>query len=118
MPTPHILVVDDEATLREIAGRALELVGFVVTLAASAEEALAILAQPGCVDLVFTDVQLPGLSGIDLAARIREGWPSVRVLLTSGGGRDLRLLGGYPFLGKPYAPAALQSAVVAELNRP
>lgn len=114
---PHILVVDDEATLREIARRALEVVGHRVTVATAAEEALAILAVGGGVDLVFTDVQLPGLSGIELASQIRARWPDVRVLLTSGGGLDPQLLAGHVFLGKPYAPADLQSMVAAELDR-
>jgi PAS domain S-box-containing protein len=81
-----ILLVEDEASLREIAKELLEGSGYAVIAAANAREALALAEQhaTGPVHLLLTDVMMPGLSGPALARRIRERWPDVEVLYMSG----------------------------------
>jgi CheY-like chemotaxis protein len=81
-----ILLVEDEASLREIAKELLEASGYAVIAAADAREALALAEQhaAGTVHLLLTDVMMPGVSGPALAQRIRERWPDVEVLYMSG----------------------------------
>jgi CheY-like chemotaxis protein len=115
-----ILVVDDEAVLRAIAERVLVLAGHRVLVAVSGEEALAIAATEGPIDLLFTDVVMPGMHGIALASALRAERPGLRVLVTSGytpGDVDRHGAGlaDTPFLPKPYTPAQLTRAVAALL---
>ena len=68
--------------------------GYAVAAAASAEEALALFAQDGGFALVVTDVIMPGLSGVQLAARLREGAPGLPIIFCSGYPGDLIAAGG------------------------
>src|SRR5262245_39220249 len=78
---PIILLVDDEPMLRSMIEFALRLEGFPVVTAGSAAEALsAAESVPGEVDLLITAVQLPGMSGLDLASRLAAEDPAMRVL--------------------------------------
>ena len=83
---PAILVVEDEFLLREAAVALVEDAGFEALAAASADEALAILeTRAEEVRLVFTDIQIAGsMDGIDLAHAVRNRWPPVELILTSG----------------------------------
>jgi len=115
-----ILIVDDEAVLRAIAERVLVLAGHRVLVAGSGEEALAVAAAAGPIDLLFTDVVMPGMHGISLATTLRAERPGLRVLVTSGytpDDVDRRGVGlaDTPFLPKPYTPAQLTDAVAALL---
>jgi CheY-like chemotaxis protein len=117
-----VLVVDDEAVLRAIAERVMVGAGHRVLLAASGEEALEVAARAGRIDLLFTDIVMPGMHGIDLAAALRATRPDQRVLVTSGftpDDIDRRGVGlaETPFLPKPYTPAELREAVATELRR-
>ena len=95
-----ILVVDDSAPLRRHAERTLSRHGFAVSVAASAED---VVDQP--VDLLLTDVRLPGEDGIALANRVRELHPGVPVLVTSGDPADADLAAALDppadFIAKP-----------------
>src|SRR5262249_34597289 len=78
------LVVEDQSAIRTTMRRSLEGVGFNVIEAKTAEEALAIVHDLDArVDLLVTDVVLPGLNGIKLADRLRERQPGLRVLVCS-----------------------------------
>jgi PAS domain S-box-containing protein len=108
-----VLIVEDEARVREIACRALEAAGYRVQEAATGQEALDLIARatdrPG---LVLTDVVLPGMSGPELALRVAELAPDTPVLLTSGypdGEINRRglLPPGAAFIQKPFTPEAL-----------
>jgi DNA-binding NtrC family response regulator len=78
-----ILIVDDEEAIRDIAGAVLTAVGYRVLTAADGNEAIRIiLAEP--VDLLFTDVIMPGMSGYELACAAKSIQPALRVLYTSG----------------------------------
>ena len=118
-----ILVVDDELGLRNVAERILTRVGYQVITAASGENALdrvARLEQP--VDLLLTDVVMPGMSGPELAARLDQRWPGLSVLFTSGYTDDTIIRHGLEgrtidFLGKPYSVEALTRRVGEALAR-
>lgn len=80
-----ILVVEDEPILRMLAADIVEDAGFEVVEAADASEAVAILEARPDIRLVFTDVDMPGgMNGLMLAACIRERWPPIEVIITSG----------------------------------
>jgi two-component system, cell cycle sensor histidine kinase and response regulator CckA len=78
-----ILVIDDEPALRELCMETLSLQGYQVSGAQDAEQALAILgAAP--IDLVLSDIILPGMDGYQLAALVKERYPHVKIQLASG----------------------------------
>jgi PAS domain S-box-containing protein len=118
----RILVVEDEAPLRQMMKRALTGAGYQVIEAGSGEEALELLKQNGgTISLVLSDVVLPGQSGRALAQRIREQCPDLPMLYTSGytdGEIERRglLERGAAFLQKPFTPNALVRAVQEQLE--
>ena len=103
-----VLLVEDEAMVRMLGCDVLEEAGFEVIEAANADEALAVLRGGVDVQVLFTDVEMPGsLDGYGLARLAHEGWPQVKVLIVSGrshpGPGDLPP--GGAFIGKPYSPS-------------
>ena len=112
-----ILVVEDERSVRSVIRRTLERQGYSVREAASADEALAVLAEPDAdVALVLTDVVLVGENGRALAEQITTRWPGLRVLYMSGYPDDEILRRGLidpgsSFLTKPITPEALARSV-------
>ncbi|WP_417821834.1 bacteriohemerythrin [Terasakiella sp.] len=118
----HILLVDDETELLELAKTNLEHAGYRVTTTHSATEAITILKESGDIDLLFSDVIMPGkINGFDLAIMAQQVSPRTKIQLTSGytaqAGQDL--IEGNIFakqlyqnlLSKPYTQAALLQAV-------
>jgi CheY-like chemotaxis protein len=80
-----ILVVEDDAMIRMNAVAFLEDEGFMVVEAASAREAIRALEGGQRIDALFTDINMPGvMDGLDLAHFVRDRWPSIKLLLTSG----------------------------------
>lgn len=78
---PHILIVDDEPQIRQTMRDYLKLSGFEVTVASSAEEALAtIAARP--MDVVITDIILPGMNGLELTDHIKSAWDMDVIVMT------------------------------------
>ncbi len=110
-----VLVAEDEADVREVLMRALEESGYRVYGAAHSDDALAVAAQVnGGIDLLVTDVVLPGRSGHVLARRLRQVHPQLRVLFVSGyfaDTLDLSELPGARFLQKPYGLDELLQAI-------
>lgn len=108
-----VLVVEDETLVRlGIAGH-LEDDGFTVLEAANANEAIAVLATDPEVSIVFTDVDMPGgMDGLKLAAVIRDRWPPIKIVVTSGhrqvGATDLPIESR--FFPKPYDFERIASA--------
>ena len=104
----RVLIVDDEDAVRQIAVRMLTRLGYRPLAAASAEEALRTAEEHlGDLDLLFTDVMLPGADGKQLADRMREACPRLRVLFASGYSGDHIAPRGVlrsevQFLAKPY----------------
>jgi two-component sensor histidine kinase/DNA-binding response OmpR family regulator len=86
VPTPpKVLVVEDEMLLRMRAVDIVEDAGFTPIEAVNADEALAILESRSDVDLLFTDIQMPGsMDGLKLAHAVHERWPSIKIILVSG----------------------------------
>lgn len=82
---PKVLVVEDEMLLRMRAVDIVEDAGFTPIEAVDADEALAILESRSDVDLLFTDIQMPGsMDGLKLAHAVHERWPSIKIILVSG----------------------------------
>jgi CheY-like chemotaxis protein len=110
-----VLIVEDEAFLRFHAVDIAIEAGFDVLEAGNADEAIAILEAREDVRLVFTDIQMPGsMDGLKLAHAIRNRWPPVVIIVTSG---QVRPVGGMipenvAFLAKPYEAAALSELLV------
>lgn len=108
-----VLVVDDEPMVRRFMARALSEAGYQVLEAPSGVEAVAVLsANPAGIQLVVSDIAMPQMSGLDLAAIVGERWPTVSLLLVSGQGRPPAEYRG-SFLPKPFAPDSLVAAVVS-----
>lgn len=117
--TATILIVDDEKQVRDLLSACIETGGRTVLASASAEEALG-LAEQQHVDLVITDLMMPGLNGSELAVRLRES-SDVPILLISGT-QDLAfveeaLLNVDAFLAKPF-PMSDLAAMVDKLLAP
>ncbi len=108
-----ILLVEDNPEVDEVAGMLLEELGYHVVHADSAAAALSRLASGETVDLVFSDVVMPGdLDGVGLALRIKQDFPRLAVLLTSGYAKAANLAeAGLPILRKPYRLEALGRAI-------
>jgi PAS domain S-box-containing protein len=108
-----ILCVEDDRKIRDYVTMQLETLGYKVIAAGNADEALAIVRQGAAFDLLFTDIVMPGtMNGRQLAERLMDGRPSLRVLFTSGysdGALPLqgRVGQGIPLLTKPYRRAEL-----------
>jgi CheY-like chemotaxis protein len=110
---PVILIVEDELLLRMDSVEILEGAGFEVIPAANADEAIAILSDRSDVHLVFTDIQMPGsMDGLKLARFVRDRWPPIKIVATSGHvrGADKDLPAGSVFLPKPYGGVAPNSS--------
>ncbi len=117
-----VLVVEDDDLVRQLTARALAEVGYQVLEAAGAEAALTILEDRSrAVDIVITDVVMPGISGRDLARRVRAIRPTLPVVFTSGytDGEIVRrglLDPADAFLQKPYTPTTLAEFLRARLR--
>ena len=120
--TETILVVEDEESVRGFVERVLGARGYHVLTAPNGSEAVETAqTHEGRIDLLFTDIVMPGMSGIEVIDLVRRVRPEARVLCTSGyaeGGaiESLVLDPGIPFLGKPYAASALLTRVRAVLD--
>ncbi len=111
---PVVLVVEDDALLRMDAVETVREAGFEVIEVADADTAIAHLRARQDIAVVFTDIELPGsMDGLMLAAAIRDHWPPVKVIATSGhfSCDDDRLPTGEPLLVKPYSSHVLKTAI-------
>jgi len=116
----HILIVDDEARIREVLLYALKKEGFEVTALADGPAAVAAV-EAGGVDLVVLDVMLPELDGLEVCRRIRRNH-RVPILFLSARGEEVdRIvgleLGGDDYLTKPFSPRELVARVRAVFRR-
>jgi CheY-like chemotaxis protein len=117
-----VLIVEDDEFVREIACRALQESGYNCLSARDGREALALAgSHGGRLDLVVTDAVMPGMSGGELATRLAERYPGVRVLFMSGFTNDEVVRRGLVgadqrFVQKPWTPGGLAAAVRTALD--
>jgi two-component system alkaline phosphatase synthesis response regulator PhoP len=117
----YILVVDDEGAIRYSISKTLQRVGYQVHTAASGEEALEMMTQQGY-DVVLTDIRMPGVSGVELLAEIKEQAPDAVVILLTGYAsletaiESLRL-GAHDYLVKPSSSQDIRNSVAQGIER-
>jgi CheY-like chemotaxis protein len=110
MQPPRMLIVEDEFLVRDMIVREMGLAGFEVRDAAHAEDALALTSTVDRLDLLFTDIRLPGMSGWQLAEQIRLRFMLVPVIYASGYAERIAPLPRSQFLQKPYMPSQVLQA--------
>jgi len=119
--TPHIVVVDDEAQIREAVGEYLELHGFRVSLADGGEALREIMSGDPPVDLVILDLNMPGEDGLTIARYLREHSSVGIVILTAAGQTLDRIIGleigADDYMGKPFDLRELLARVKSMLRR-
>lgn len=109
-----VLVVEDELIVRMDIAMSLEDEGFTVLEASNADEAIVILKRHPEIRLMFTDIDMPGtMDGLKLAAAVRDGWPPVKIIITSGHRHltDDALPVEGRFFSKPYNPSRVVSTM-------
>lgn len=116
---PVVLIVEDEALVRLDAIEVIERAGFEVVEAGNADEAIAVLEQRADIHLIFTDIHMPGsMDGLKLAHYVKDRWPPVKIIATSGHARitedDLPL--GGRLLPKPYSTAQITRTIRELIN--
>ena len=117
-----LLVVEDAEGLRELARRLLERQGYTVLVAANAEEALRLFEQHPTIDVLLTDVVMPGASGPELSRQLVERRPALKVIYMSGYTEDAIvqhgvLNPGIAFLHKPFTSESLGRKIREVLDR-
>jgi PAS domain S-box-containing protein len=118
-----ILLVEDEPTVRNVAIRVLMNLGYFVLAASSGEEAMALAEKlGGAIDLVVTDVVMPGFGGPELVARLRDRWPGMRAVYMSGYAEGDKVRVGIQgpqtsFLQKPFSTESLMLKVREVLDQ-
>ncbi len=118
--TERVLVVEDQDSVRLLVSGVLEKRGFTVFQAPNARDARRVLAAEPGIDLVITDVVMPGESGLELADWLRTTYPRIQVTLMSGytDHPATDTLPAENLLQKPFTPNGLLTHVRAVLNRP
>ena len=109
-----ILVVDDDPGVLDYASNVLEGCGYTVLTAPDGASALVLLRNHVQIDLLFTDVVMPGLDGVEVARRACQECPDLKVLFTTGYAADVIPAGR--LLKKPYRPQQLAGEVAAMLG--
>ena len=108
----RVLIVEDDMLLAELAAGMFAELGFEGVIAHSAKEALEQLAGGDRPKLIFSDVVMPGgISGIELARKVRDRFPELPILLTTGYSEEVGGSHGFPVLQKPYEMDGLASAL-------
>jgi len=121
--TETVLLVEDQPEVRQLALHALSLYGYRVLSAANGAEALAIARQEACrIELVLSDVVMPGMTGPDLAKAMEPIRPGIKVLLMSGYSDEASMPGGIPadlaYIQKPFTPETLARKIRQVLDVP
>jgi two-component system, NtrC family, nitrogen regulation response regulator NtrX len=116
---PRILVIDDEAGIRDSMRRTLEYQGYHFVGAATGQEGLALIERDPP-DLVFLDIKMPGMDGLEVLERIKASNPAVPVVMVSGHGTaqnafDARDKGASGFIEKPFSEPVLLERIEKEL---
>lgn len=118
-PRKCILMVEDEVMIRVLLSDELRDAGYDVIEAVDADEAITILFSQVQIDLVVSDVRMPGsMDGMGLLALVREDFPALPVIITSGHLDPSQALskGASHFFSKPFTPGGVVKAVQDELS--
>ena len=111
-----IAVVDDNPAVLQLAAKVLRIQGYRVLEAGCGAEALDMAERHDKpVNLLLTDIDMPGMDGVSLSREVRERWPETKVVFMSGGATP-DSVGGEPFLSKPFALRELVALVDDSLN--
>ena len=84
IPPATILIVDDEEPIRRLVDRILQSAGYLTRLASSGADALAVADGPDPIDLMVTDMMMPEMNGDEVARRLRQKYPALKVLYYTG----------------------------------
>ena len=117
---PIVLVVDDEAVIRQAAVEMVEEAGFAALEAADGSRAMDLLDAVAGIDVVLTDIDMPAsIDGIRLAACIHRKWPRIGIIVASGKVSPKRgdVPPGGSFFAKPYAEGEVIAAIQALVDR-
>ncbi|TPL21162.1 response regulator [Mesorhizobium sp. B2-4-9] len=109
-----VLLVEDEPLIRIDIADSLLSEGSLVFEASDADEAIAILEANATIDVMFTDIDMPGsMDGLKLSAAVRDRWPPIKIVAMSGHRVEAAadLLEGSVFFGKPYDHAAVATCL-------
>ena len=110
-----VLIVEDEGLVREVVQIELEDAGYDVIIADCANAAIAILEARTDIHLVFTDINMPGsMDGLKLAACVRDRWPPVHIIITTGNGSAAgprEIPANALFIPKPYVGQTVVDAI-------
>lgn len=118
---PQVLVIDDDAVVGRSFDRVLGPRGYEVNTALSGEEALLRMDDKNY-DVVFTDIRMPGMDGLEVAEQIRQRCPWTPVVVITGYGTEenearARVLGTHGFVHKPLTPDMIESITLKALQR-
>ncbi|HYY25834.1 MAG TPA: sigma-54 dependent transcriptional regulator [Candidatus Udaeobacter sp.] len=118
---PHVLVVDDDDLICHELERCLVESGYAVSICTRATDALEALEKEP-VDIVVTDVRLPGMNGVELTRRITESWGDIPIIVITGFGEidvavEVLKLGASDFIRKPFTADALQESIKVVLEQ-
>lgn len=112
-----VLVVDDDASVLDLARRSLDQEGYRVTTALSADQALAVLSHPGAdVDVLVTDISMPKVTGLQLAREVRRIEPATKIVFMSGTHDTRSRTEGDAWVQKPFTPDELLERVHSVLE--
>jgi CheY-like chemotaxis protein len=119
---PQVLVIDDDAVVGRSFDRVLSEKGYDVSTALSGEEAMKDIESTDY-DVVFTDIKMPGMDGIEVAERIKAQCPWTPVVVITGYGTEenearASVLGVNGFVRKPLTPAMIESITLKALQKP
>jgi CheY-like chemotaxis protein len=118
-----ILMVDDDKEVQELICPFLRENGYTVLSANDGVEAIDILQRNADIKLLFSDIMMPRMDGLELARRARQARPDLKILLATGyvaatQKKDLSDMKDEALLKKPYRPSALQEIIRQMLDRP
>ena len=110
----HILVVDDNAPFRESFAKAVKSTGLSVHTASDGQEALDFLERKK-VDLIFSDIRMPGLSGLDLLKRVKRLYPNIEIVLMTAYTETTSLVDGMDFQASGYLKKPVKRHEIIEV---
>ncbi len=115
--TETILLVEDDASVQRVVGRLLRKLGYTVLIAGDGVEGVSLFDERSKeIDLVITDIVMPGQTGIEMAQDLRKRRPDLKILFISGYAGSLDGPLPHPFLPKPFSMEEIAEAVRAILD--